>query len=191
MRWLLLVPIAWFFWQMTKDESARHPLVRKLSRKRKSIGLTSRGELEEYWCAIKHTLHLEGHLEEMIAIASSRRNPAELENLMIALDEARTRRQTLVKNVMQKERSRTGIQSDQDLLQDYWCAIKHLLTAEGHLEEMIANASRQQDVREIEMLGKNLAKVKARRINLVNSIIKFETEDSSAHCERCTADLVH
>lgn len=192
-KWLLILPLAWFTWQITRED--KHPWVTKLLKTKKSIGLTSRGDLEEYWCAIKHTLHLENHLEEMIAVASSRYNEVEMEELMLSLDEARTRRQALVKVVMAKEQARLN-GKNQDLLQDYWCAIKHLLITEGHIEEMLANAARLQNLIEVRRLGQSLSKTKMRRIRLIQTVVtqgdpQMQDQGSSDRCDRCISDIPH
>jgi len=64
--------------------------------------ITSRGINEEYWCAVKHALHLEGHLEENIANAS-RHNPEVVPELAQKLDKVREIRQSLVAKVLGTE----------------------------------------------------------------------------------------
>ncbi len=66
--------------------------------------VSSRGVNEEAWCSVKHTLHLEGHLEENIANAV-RHNPKDVVFYAKKLDEARNMRQELVKKVLGVEDS--------------------------------------------------------------------------------------
>ena len=57
--------------------------------------ITSRGAIEEGWCSIKHALHVEGHLEEMIANAA-RDHPEDVLDLGRKLAEAQRMRRELV-----------------------------------------------------------------------------------------------
>jgi hypothetical protein len=59
--------------------------------------VTSRGAIEEFHCAIKHALHLEGHLEEMIANAARSKHNTLLHHLAEILDDVRKNRQELQK----------------------------------------------------------------------------------------------
>jgi|GEM_PF-6221149 len=99
------------------------------------VRLTSRPEDMEGWHAVKNLLHTEGHLVEMIGQCKpgSRRH-----RLVSVLDGVRGERQALAKRAL-KDRFGGRVPPS---VESSWCSVKHLLTTEGHLEEMIENAAR-------------------------------------------------
>lgn len=81
--------------------------------------------------------------------------------------------------------------------EESWCRVKHLLHAEGHIEEEIANASRYEPdmVRE---LAEQLNQIRELRQKAVKNVLgadsgSGETRSSSSveseSCPRCSADL--
>ena len=74
------------------------------------------------------------------------------------------------------------------------CILKHLLLAEGHAEEMIANASRANDEEEILVLAKALDDIRNIRQILNSRCIQKEmnaiSEDKSSKCPRCSNELI-
>jgi len=79
-------------------------------------------------------------------------------------------------------------------LEENWCLVKHLLHAEGHAEECIANAARAGKKSEVERLGLLLDKVRRERQALVSLIFgsaeaKRSSRSEPSPCVRCKGDL--
>ena len=74
-----------------------------------------------------------------------------------------------------------------------WCATKHCLHAEGHIEEMIANASRAGDRSEVFALAKDLDDVRAIRQRIMKRAAGKEValqKSALSGCDRCASDMV-
>jgi len=154
------------------------------------MSVTSRGDSEEHWYAVKHALHTEGHLEEMISQAAAAGNRYQLINLVKILDVTRMQRQRLVQQAFIFEQRIHRRPGAMPALKMYWCSIKHVLLLEGHLEELIANAARHRDIRAIQKLGKELNHTMQKRRELIICVIRSAGTKSSQGCIRCAGDLI-
>lgn len=154
------------------------------------MSVTSRGDSEEHWYAVKHALHTEGHLEEMISQVATTGNRYQLIRLVKLLDVTRLQRQRLVQQAFifeQRINRRPGVLP---ALKLYWCSIKHVLLLEGHLEELIANAARQRDIGVIQKLGRELNHTMQKRRSLITCVVRSAGKKSAQGCIRCAGDLV-
>jgi hypothetical protein len=59
-------------------------------------------------------------------------------------------------------------------IQEYWCLTKHLLHAEGHTEENIANASKEGDLERVNQLGVLLNIIRTLRQQIVKMALTDE-----------------
>lgn len=73
---------------------------------------------------------------------------------------------------------------------EHWCVCKHLLHAEGHIEETMANAVRHEP-QFITELSEDLDSVRTLRQKAVNRVLGVSngTTTGSDSCPRCSADL--
>jgi len=141
----------------------------------KDLGMTSRGAEEEKLRGIMNLLHTETHLiESMMA------HPEKTEELTALIDNVRRTRQDLVKSW-----------AGQKVNPNFWCATKHALETQRHVEEMIENAARTEREKVPELL-KSLKEV----VNERNKIIEeFKSGEGSIEevgemvCKRCIADF--
>jgi len=137
--------------------------------------VTSRISDEELWFAVKHFLHTEGHIAELVGRAKTdaRRN-----KLAKELDRVRAQRQKLVRSLFPDNAKSS--------LDQYWCTIKHLLTAEGHLEEIIANAARAGNRAMLKKASDGLEFVTGRRRHFISLVLG--AKDNPGGCNRCKND---
>lgn len=155
--------------------------------------VTSRGSSEEHWYSVKHALHTEGHLEEMISQAASRGDYKELSHLAKVLDDTRNQRQRLVQEAFLFEAGGRMTPGFLNQLNTYWCSIKHIILLEGHLEEMIANAARQKNNQAIQKIGSELHHTMNRRKQMIAQLVKAPgklAQGDGPGCIRCAADLM-
>jgi hypothetical protein len=108
--------------------------------------------------------------------------------LMSALDDTRLRRQKLVMIAFTNESARPPAGFRQRL-DTYWCAVKHILLVEGHIEEAIANAARAKDSSGILKLGKELHGASKKRRALIATIMGAGNYGAHSGCMRCKGDL--
>jgi len=72
--------------------------------------------------------------------------------------------------------------------EEHWCCVKHLLHAEGHLEENIANAVRHNP-EQIYELAHDLDNVRKLRQRAVRRVLGVGEGGGKSGCPRCSADL--
>lgn len=133
--------------------------------------ITSRDPDQEGWQALKHLLHAEGHLLEQIPAESG----AARSRMIVVLDAIRGRRQALALDALRRS---SGLSEATPQMVRSWCSLKHLLTAEGHLEEMLENAAR--DGRDCSAIAEQLRGTRMAREEILGV----------AGC-RCNRDLTH
>jgi len=82
---------------------------------------------------------------------------------------------------------------------EIWCELKHLLHAEGHAEEMMANAARDGNDSEVLRISRDLDAIRNIRQRTVQAVMDAERRAAGlagpprsavGGCERCSADLI-
>jgi hypothetical protein len=73
-------------------------------------------------------------------------------------------------------------------LEENWCLVKHLLHAEGHAEESMANAARAGRDDRVLHLSRVLNRIRKDRQEVVDHIFNDHCE-TPLSCERCRNDL--
>ena len=81
--------------------------------------------------------------------------------------------QSISKSIKMGYKGNEGVTST-GAIEEYWCLAKHLLAAEGHAEENIANASRDGDSTRVEELGLLLNIVRSMRQGVVQMALTEE-----------------
>lgn len=74
-------------------------------------------------------------------------------------------------------------------IEELHCLLKHLLHAEGHTEEIMANFTRQNNDAKILKFSKILDQIRSIRQDVFKSCYECGEMQHVEGCERCQADL--